>query len=115
MDLDHNGHEGHVEQHLDEAWQTHDAINTSHQAVTMVLFAVLRDKAGVGLGGVGGCTSDELCVEHVDSLVVPGVLTLQVNGVQQVLGEGGQHHGHQDGVLQRTWREQFIYHVYMYV
>lgn len=44
-------------------------------------------------------TCEELSVEHVDRLVVPGILTLQVDGVQEVLDEGGQDHGEQDGVL----------------
>lgn len=47
-------------------------------------------------------TCEELGVEHVDGLVVPGVLTLKVNGVQDVLDEGRQDHGQQDGVLRRT-------------
>lgn len=46
-----------------------------------------------------GRTCEELRVEHVDGLVVPRVLALQVDGVQQVLDEGGQDHGEQDGVL----------------
>lgn len=49
-------------------------------------------------GSVYG-TCKELRVEHVNRLVVPGILTLQVDGVQEVLDEGGQHHGEQDGVL----------------
>lgn len=51
-------------------------------------------------------TCEELSVEHVDRLVVPGVLTLQVDGVQEVLDEGGQDHGEQDGVLAETHRQQ---------
>lgn len=60
--LDHDGHEGHVQQNLDEACK-------------------------------------QLCVEHVHSLVVPGVLTLEVHGVQHILDEDGEHHRHQDGIL----------------
>lgn len=44
-------------------------------------------------------TCEEFSVEHVDGLVVPGVLALQVHSVQDVLDEGRQHHGQQDGVL----------------
>jgi len=50
-------------------------------------------------------TCEELCIEHVDGLVVPGILTLQVDGVQKVLDEGRQHHGHQDGILEGTERK----------
>lgn len=60
--LDHDGHESHVQEHLNEACK-------------------------------------ELRVEHVHSLVVPGVFALEVHGVQDVLDEDGEHHGHQDGVL----------------
>lgn len=65
--------------------------------------------AGHGLGGNAGTqrgraaqaplTCEELRVEHVHSLVVPGVFALEVHGVQDVLDEDGEHHGHQDGVL----------------
>lgn len=57
----------------------------------------LREKQGRG-------TCEKLCVEHVNRLVVPGVLTLQVDGVQKVLDEGGQDHGEQDGVLKERQR-----------
>lgn len=53
-------------------------------------------------GARGSCargTCKKLGVEHVDRLVVPGILTLQVDGVQKVFDEGGQDHGEQDGVL----------------
>lgn len=46
-------------------------------------------------------TCEEFCVEHIDSLVVPGILTLQVNSVQDVLDEGCQDHGQQDGILKK--------------
>lgn len=61
--LDHDGHEGHVQQDLDKACK-------------------------------------QLCVEHVHGLVVPGILTLEVHGVQHILDEDGEHHGHQNGVLE---------------
>lgn len=44
-------------------------------------------------------TCEKLSVKHVNRLVVPGILTLQVDGVQKVFDEGGQYHGEQDGVL----------------
>lgn len=44
-------------------------------------------------------TCKELCVKHVDSFIFPRVLTLEVNGVQGVFNEGGENHGHQNGVL----------------
>jgi len=47
-------------------------------------------------------TCEELGVEHVDGLVVPGILTLQVDGVQNILDEGRQDHGQEDGVLRGT-------------
>lgn len=49
-------------------------------------------------------TREELRVEHVDGFAVPGVLVLQVDGVQHVLDEDGEHHGHEDGVLRGTER-----------
>lgn len=49
-------------------------------------------------------TCEELSVEHVNCLVVPGILTLQVNRVQKVFNEGRQHHGQQDGILWGTER-----------
>lgn len=49
-------------------------------------------------------TCEELSVQHIDGLVVPGILTLQVNSVQKVLYEGRQHHGEQDGILRGTER-----------
>lgn len=63
MDFYHNGHEGDVQEHFDEA-------------------------------------CEELSVEHVDGLVVPRILTLQVDGVQNVLDEGRQNHSQQDGILE---------------
>lgn len=45
-------------------------------------------------------TCKQLRVEHVHSLVVPGILTLEVHGVQHILDEDGEHHGHQNGVLE---------------
>lgn len=65
--LDHDGHEGHVQQDLDEACK-------------------------------------QLRVEHVYSLVVPGVLALEVHGVQHILDEDGKHHGHQNGVLKAKYQ-----------
>lgn len=50
-------------------------------------------------GGRQRVTCEELRVEHIDGLVVPGIFTLQVNSVQYVLDEDRQHHGHQDGIL----------------
>lgn len=47
-------------------------------------------------------TCEELGVEHIDGLIVPGIFTLQVDCVQNILDEGSQHHGEQDGVLRRT-------------
>lgn len=41
----------------------------------------------------------QLRVEHVHGLVVPGILTLEVHGVQHILDEDGEHHGHQNGIL----------------
>lgn len=60
--LDHDGHEGHVQQDFDEA-------------------------------------CEQLRVEHVYGLIVPGVLALEVHGVQHILDEDGEHHGHQNGIL----------------
>ena len=45
-------------------------------------------------------TNKELCVEHEDGFVLPGVLTVQVNGVEDVLDEGVDDDGEQDGVLE---------------
>lgn len=56
-------------------------------------------------------TCEELGVEHIDGLVVPRILTLQVNGVQKVFNEGGQHHGQQDGILRGTERRDRHLHV----
>lgn len=53
-------------------------------------------------GTCEACTCEELGVEHVDGLVLPGVLTVQVDGVQQVFDEGCQHHGQQDCILKET-------------
>lgn len=50
-------------------------------------------------------TCKQLRVEHVHSLVVPGVLTLEVHGVQHILDEDGKHHGHQNGVLEGGTRD----------
>lgn len=59
-----------------------------------------RDTAGASeLWGSVCATCEELSVKHVNCLVIPGILTLQVDGVQKVFYEGGQHHGEQDGVL----------------
>lgn len=44
-------------------------------------------------------TCEELGVEHVDSLIFPGILTVQVDSVQKVFNKCGQHHGQQDCVL----------------
>lgn len=44
-------------------------------------------------------TCKQLRVEHVHGLVVPGILTLEVHGVQHILDEDGEHHGHQNGIL----------------
>lgn len=44
-------------------------------------------------------TCEELGVQHIDGLVVPGVLALEVHSVQHILNEGGEDHRHQDGVL----------------
>lgn len=52
-------------------------------------------------------TCKELSVQHVDSFVFPWVLALEVNGVQGVFNEGGEHHGHQNCVL-REEREKAI-------
>lgn len=46
-------------------------------------------------------TCEELCIEHVHSLVVPRVLTLEIDGVQDVFDEDGEHHGHENGVLRK--------------
>lgn len=45
-------------------------------------------------------TCQELSIEHVDSFVVPGILTLQVNSVKKVFNKGCQHHGQKDGILE---------------
>lgn len=44
-------------------------------------------------------TCKELSVKHVHSFILPWVLTLEVDGVQCVFNEGGENHGHQDGIL----------------
>lgn len=49
-------------------------------------------------------TCEQLRVEHVYSLIVPGVLALEVHGVQHILDEDGEHHGHQDGILEGDTR-----------
>ena len=49
-------------------------------------------------------THAELGVEQIHGLVVPGVLGLQVDGVQDVLDEGHQHHRQQDLVLEDIQR-----------
>ena len=45
-------------------------------------------------------TNKEFRVEHEDSLVLPGVLTVEVDRVEDVLDEGVDHDGEQDGVLE---------------
>ena len=45
-------------------------------------------------------TNKEFCVEHEDGFVLPGVLTVEVNGVEDVLDEGVDDDGEQDGVLE---------------
>lgn len=54
-------------------------------------------------------TCKELSVEHIHSLIVPGVFTLQVDGVQDVFDERRQHHGQQDGILRNTERGQTLF------
>lgn len=44
-------------------------------------------------------TCEELGIEHVDSFIFPGILTVQVNSVQKVFNKCRQHHGHQDCIL----------------
>lgn len=45
-------------------------------------------------------TCKQLRIEHVHGLIVPRVLALEVHGVQHILDEDGEHHGHQDGILE---------------
>lgn len=44
-------------------------------------------------------TCEELSIEHVDSLIFPGILTVQVDSVQKVFNKCCQHHGQQDCIL----------------
>ena len=43
---------------------------------------------------------EEFSVEHEDSLVLPGVLAVQVNGVEDILDEGVDDNGEEDGILE---------------
>jgi len=42
----------------------------------------------------------EITIEHEDALILPRVVTLQVDRVQQVLEERADHSDKQDGVLE---------------
>lgn len=92
--LDHDGHEGHVQQNLDEACGEGMQKAAGHRARRQS--GVCRSRSGEAQAPL---TCKQLCVEHVHGLVVPGVLTLEVHGVQHILDEDGEHHRHQDGIL----------------
>ena len=51
-------------------------------------------------GAQAPATCKQLRVEHIHSLVVPGVFALEVHRVQNILDEDGKHHGHQNGILE---------------
>jgi hypothetical protein len=53
-------------------------------------------------------TCEQLCVEHVYGLIIPRVLALEVHRVQHVLDEDGEHHSHQDGILEGKGREGYV-------
>lgn len=53
-------------------------------------------------------TCEELSIEHVDSLVLPGILTVQVNRVQKVFNKCGQHHGQQDCILKEEEKKDIV-------
>ena len=44
--------------------------------------------------------NDELGIEHEDGLVLPGILGVKVDPMQDVLNEGVGHDGEEDGVLE---------------
>lgn len=44
-------------------------------------------------------TCKELRVQHVDSLIVPRVFTLEIDCMQGVFDEGGENHSHQYRIL----------------
>ena len=47
-----------------------------------------------------GEAEHQIAIEHKDALVLPGILVLQVNGMQKVLEERAEHVYQQDGVLE---------------
>lgn len=53
-------------------------------------------------------TCEELSIEHVDSLIFPGILTVQVNSVQKVFNKCRQHHGQQDCILKDKKKRHFV-------
>lgn len=94
VNLYHDGHKGNIEQDLDKAWREKKA-SVEGRAVSRVTTTIGGETRQVPpelWGSVCG-TCEELSIEHIDCLVVPGILTLQVDGVQKVLDEGGQNHG----------------------
>lgn len=66
----------------------------------MLLLSHTHTPGGIKLNKSSTC--EELSVEHVDRLVVPGILTLQVNSVQKIFNKSCQYHGQQDGILGET-------------
>lgn len=114
MDLYHDGHEGDVQQHFDETWDGKHIFEPGchHSIVNYAHIVQKKERRGQKYSSFSFnfsfaaeySTCEELSVEHIDGLVVPGILTLQVNSVQNVLDEGRQHHGQQNGILRNTER-----------
>lgn len=92
MNLDHDCHEGQIQDDLDEAWKRACARPVSQprtQRATEPL-QVLKE----------ALTDDQLGVQQVHSLVLPRIFAVEIHRVQKVLDVDVYHNAEQNGVLQ---------------